>query len=183
MNYAQVFLCDIANGPGCRTSLFVSGCRHHCRGCFNDVAWDFQYGKPFDRDVQDALIEESRPAYVDGFTFLGGEPMEVENQKALRPFIERIRRELPGKTIWIYSGYTYEELTDPEDRRCRSEDTNAILSMTDVLVDGRFELEKKDITLRFRGSSNQRVIDVPASRAGGHIILSPYGEKNGGKQL
>ena len=177
MKYAQVFTCDIANGPGCRTSLFVSGCTHHCKDCFNEVAWDFNYGREFDSQVQDELIKESRPSYIDGFTFLGGEPMEVANQKALRPFLERIRTELPGKNIWIYSGYTYEELTDPHNPRCHSEDTDAILAMTDVLVDGRFELDKKDITLRFRGSSNQRVIDVPETRKNGHIVLSKYGEK------
>ena len=177
MKYAQVFTCDIANGPGCRASLFVSGCTHHCKDCFNEVAWDFNYGREFDSQVQDELIKESRPSYIDGFTFLGGEPMEVANQKALRPFLERIRTELPGKNIWIYSGYTYEELTDPHNTRCHSEDTDAILAMTDVLVDGRFELDKKDITLRFRGSSNQRVIDVPETRKNGHIVLSKYGEK------
>lgn len=177
MKYAQVFTCDIANGPGCRTSLFVSGCTHHCKDCFNEVAWDFNYGREFDSQVQDELIKESRPSYIDGFTFLGGEPMEVANQKALRPFLERIRTELPGKNIWIYSGYTYEELTDPHNTRCHSEDTDAILAMTDVLVDGRFELDKRDITLRFRGSSNQRVIDVPETRKNGHIVLSKYGEK------
>ena len=177
MKYAQVFTCDIANGPGCRTSLFVSGCTHHCKDCFNEVAWDFNYGREFDSQVQDELIKESRPSYIDGFTFLGGEPMEVANQKALRPFLERIRTELPGKNIWIYSGYTDEELTDPHNTRCHSEDTDAILAMTDVLVDGRFELDKKDITLRFRGSSNQRVIDVPETRKNGHIVLSKYGEK------
>ena len=177
MKYAQVFTCDIANGPGCRTSLFVSGCTHHCKDCFNEVAWDFNYGREFDSQVQDELIKESRPSYIDGFTFLGGEPMEVANQKALRPFLERIRTELPGKNIWIYSGYTYEELTDPHNTRCHSEDTDAILAMTDVLVDGRFELDKKDITLRFAGSSNQRVIDVPETRKNGHIVLSKYGEK------
>lgn len=177
MNYAQVFLCDIANGPGCRTSLFVSGCTHHCKDCFNEIAWDFDYGREFTKEVQDTLIKESKETFIEGFTFLGGEPMEVVNQKALRPFIERIRRELPDKDIWIYSGYTYEELMNPDNKRCHSEDTDAILSMTDVLVDGRFVLEKKDITLRFRGSSNQRVIDIPASRKCGNIVLSKFGEK------
>ena len=176
MNYAQVFTCDIANGPGCRTSLFVSGCTHRCKECFNEIAWDFHYGKEFNQHVQDELIEESKPSYINGFTFLGGEPMEIANQKALRPFIERIRRELPDKSIWIYSGYTYEELTDPNNKRCHSEDTAAILAMTDVLVDGEFQLEKKDLTLKFRGSSNQRVIDLPATRKNGRIVLSKYGE-------
>lgn len=174
MNYAQVFMCDIANGPGCRTSLFVSGCTHHCRDCFNEIAWDFNYGKEFDQHVQDVLIEESNSPFIQGFTFLGGEPMEVANQKALRPFIERIRKELPDKDIWIYSGYTYEELTDPNNERCYNKDTDAILAMTDVLVDGRFDWQKKDITLRFKGSSNQRVIDIPATRESGNIVLSEF---------
>lgn len=178
MNYAQVFMCDIANGPGCRTSLFVSGCTHHCKDCFNEIAWDFNYGKKFDQHVQDKLIEESNSPYIDGFTFLGGEPMEIVNQKALRPFIERIKKELPDKNIWIYSGYTYEELSDPNNKRCHGEDTDAILAMTDVLVDGEFDWKKKDITLRFRGSSNQRVIDIPATRENGSIVLSKYGEKD-----
>ena len=171
MNYAQVFMCDIANGPGCRTSLFVSGCTPHCKDCFNEMAWDFQYGKAFTQHVQDVLIEESRPAYIRGFTFLGGEPMEIVNQRALRPFMERIRRELPDKDIWIYSGYTYEELTDPNNRRCHCEATDAILAMTDVLVDGEFDREKKDITLKYRGSSNQRIIDIPATRQSGKVVL------------
>ena len=177
MNYAQVFNCDIANGPGCRTSVFVSGCTHHCKECFNAVAWDFQYGKPFSKEVQDELIEMSRPDYIDGFTFLGGEPMESANQKALRPFIERIRKEFPDKDIWIYSGYTYEELTDPDNKRCHTEDTDAILSMCDVLVDGEFQIDKKDIPLRFRGSSNQRVIDLKETRRNGKVTLSLYGER------
>ena len=176
MNFAQVFMCDIANGPGCRTSLFVSGCTHHCPGCFNEIAWDFNYGKPFTKAIEDQLILESQPPYIDGFTFLGGEPMEAVNQAALLPFMERIRKELPKKTIWIYSGYTYEELTDPGNSRCHGDDTDHILALADVLVDGRFVEAKKDITLRFRGSANQRVIDLQETRKSGRIILSPYGE-------
>jgi anaerobic ribonucleoside-triphosphate reductase activating protein len=178
MNYAQVFMCDIANGPGCRTSLFVSGCTHHCKECFNEMAWDFNYGKEFNQCVQDKLIEESKSPYIDGFTFLGGEPMEIVNQKALRPFIERIKKELPDKNIWLYSGYTYEELSDSSNKMCHSEDTDPILAMIDVLVDGEFDLKKKDVTLKFRGSSNQRVIDIPATRERGSIVLSKYGEKD-----
>lgn len=173
MKYAQVFTCDVANGPGCRTSLFVSGCTHHCKDCFNEIAWDFNYGKEFDDHVQDTLIKDTNHPYIDGFTFLGGEPMEIANQKALRPFIERIRKELPNKSIWIYSGYTYEELTDPSNKRCHSEDTEDILRMIDVLVDGEFVLAKKDLTLKFRGSSNQRIIDMQKTREAGCIVLSP----------
>ena len=177
MNYAEIKTFDIANGAGVRTSLFVSGCTHHCKECFNQEAWDFNYGNKFDQSVQDALIEDSRPDYIRGITILGGEPMEVINQKTLRPFIERLRRELPDKDIWVYSGYTYEELTDPNNTKCHSSDTDPILSMIDVLVDGEFQIAKKDISLRFRGSSNQRVIDLKGTRKCGHIVLSGYGER------
>lgn len=174
MNYAQAYLCDIANGVGCRTTLFVSGCTHQCKGCFNEQTWSFEYGKPFTDDVQTTLISETDHPYIDGFSILGGEPMEIQNQAAIRPFLERIRRELPQKTIWIYSGYTWEELTDENNHRCHSQDTEGILNMTDILVDGRFIAEKKDISLRFRGSSNQRIIDVPASLRAGRVIISEH---------
>lgn len=177
MNYAQVYLCDIANGPGMRTSLFVSGCTHHCKGCFNEVAWDFNCGKEFTEDIQSTILAETNKPYYEGITILGGEPMEVANQKALRPFIENFKAAMPDKTVWIYSGYTYEELIDPNNSRCHSDDTNAILEMTDVLVDGRFVEELKNISLRFRGSANQRVIDIPATRKAGAIVLSEYGER------
>ena len=176
MNYGQVFYVDTANGIGCRTSLFVSGCTHHCEECFNQETWDFDYGVPFDRAAEDDIIEHLKPAYIDGLSLLGGEPMELSNQKVLRPFLERVKAECPRSTVWIYSGYTYEELTDPENRRCRGEDTDAILSMTDILIDGEFKRELKDITLRFRGSSNQRIIDVRKTRETGEIVLSPYME-------
>lgn len=174
MNYAQVFMYDTANGPGCRTSLFVSGCTHHCKGCFNEIAWDFNYGKIFDERIQEELIEASRPSYVDGFTFLGGEPMELANQKALASFIERIRTVLPEKSIWIYSGYTYEELTEQHNSRCHGDYTESILNNADILVDGKFELEKKNITLKFRGSSNQRIIDLKKSAENGCVVLSEF---------
>lgn len=177
MNYAQVYLCDIANGPGMRTSLFVSGCTHHCKDCFNEIAWDFNYGKEFTEDIQSTILAETNKPFYSGITILGGEPMEIQNQKALRPFLERFKQVMSDKSIWIYSGYTYKELTDPNNTSCHSDDTDAILGLIDVLVDGRFVAELKDISLRFRGSSNQRVIDVPATRKEGRIVLSPYGEK------
>jgi anaerobic ribonucleoside-triphosphate reductase activating protein len=172
MNYGELKTTDIANGTGVRTSLFVSGCTHHCKGCFNEETWDFGFGKPFTKEVEDEIIESLRPAYVTGLTILGGEPMEVVNQKALRPFIERIKSELPDKTIWIYSGYVWEELNDKENKRCHGEDTDAILSMIDVLVDGEFKIDLKNISLKFRGSSNQRIILVPESLEKGEIVLS-----------
>lgn len=174
MKYAQVFICDVANGPGCRTSLFVSGCTHHCKECFNEVAWDFNYGKDFTSEVEDMLIAATNHPYISGITILGGEPMEVVNQKALRPFIERVHRELPDKDIWIYSGYTWEELNDANNQKCHSEDTDAILSMIDVLVDGEFVASQKNVSLTFRGSTNQRIIDVSQTRASGSVVLSGY---------
>ncbi|SDB54907.1 anaerobic ribonucleoside-triphosphate reductase activating protein [Butyrivibrio sp. INlla16] len=178
MNYGEIKTIDIANGTGVRTSLFVSGCTHHCKGCFNEETWDFNFGKPFTKEVEDEIIESLSPAYVNGLTILGGEPMEIQNQKVLRPFIERVRREFPNKSIWVYSGYLWEELTDEENKRCHSEDTEPILSLIDVLVDGEFKLELKNISLRFRGSSNQRVINVPATRESGSVVLSEFGEND-----
>jgi len=171
MNYANIKYYDIANGPGVRTSLFVSGCTHHCPNCFNSVAWDFAYGQPFTKDVEDELLDSLRPDYITGLTLLGGEPMEVANQQALLPFLQRMRQELPDKTIWCYSGYTWEELTGKEPGRCQCEITRQVLGLLDVLVDGRYVEALHDLTLRFRGSSNQRLIDVPASLAAGQVQL------------
>ena len=178
MNYGEIIYTDVANGIGCRTSLFVSGCTHHCKGCFNEVTWDFNYGEAFTKEIEDEIIESLRPEYINGLTILGGEPMEVRNQAVLRPFIERIKKELPKKTIWIYSGYLWEELTDPDNKRCHSEDTLPILEHTDVLVDGEFVEAKRDLMLRFRGSSNQRVIDVPATIKKGEVVLSQYNDRD-----
>ncbi len=178
MNYGQIYYNDVANGIGCRTSLFVSGCTHHCKGCFNEKTWDFAYGEAYTKKIEDDIIESLKPSYIDGLTILGGEPMEIVNQKHIRPLIERIKKEVPKATIWIYSGYTFEELTDPDNKRCHSDDTMAILSAIDVLVDGEFVEDKKDLTLRFRGSSNQRVIDVKKTLAEGKVVLSKYNDKD-----
>ena len=178
MNYGQVYYNDVANGIGCRTALFVSGCTHHCKGCFNEMTWDFNYGVPYTKEVEDEIVESLKPEYIAGLTILGGEPMEVVNQKEIRPLIERIKREVPKATIWIYSGYLWEELTDPDNKRCHSEDTDTILSMTDVLVDGEFMLDKKNLMLRFRGSENQRIIDVKATLEKGEVVLSKYNDKD-----
>lgn len=174
MNVAKIYYADIANGVGCRTSFFVSGCTHHCKDCFNDVAWDFNYGEPFTEKIADTVIESLKEDYCDGLSLLGGEPMEVVNQKELRPFVERVKREVPKATIWCYSGYTFEELMDPENKRCHSEDTLPMLKNIDVLVDGEFVAAKKDITLEFRGSSNQRIIDVQKTLESGSIVLTKY---------
>ncbi len=149
MNYAEIKKVDIANGPGVRVSLFVSGCRNHCKGCFNPETWDFDYGRPFTRETEDEIIEALRPSWIQGLSILGGEPTEEENAAVLIPFLKRVRAVLPDKDIWLYSGYTYEALRDKE-----------ILTLADVLVDGPFLLEQKDAGLAFRGSRNQRIIDL-----------------------
>lgn len=170
MNYAEIKTCDIANGPGVRVSLFVSGCTHRCKGCFNEIAWDFAYGKEFDEDTMNRLLDALRPDYVRGLTLLGGEPMEYRNQLGLLPFIRRVRAELPGKDIWCFSGYLFD--SQIRDEMCKKwAETRELLSYIDVMVDGKFVEELKDITLRFRGSSNQRIIDVKESLATGNVIL------------
>ena len=180
MNYGQIFEADIANGIGCRTSLFVSGCRHHCKGCFNQDTWNFNYGQLFTEETADLIIKSLKPDHINGLTILGGEPMEPENQPEILKLLRRVREEVPEKTIWIYSGYTFDELSDIHNKRCYVESTEKmditpqILRLTDILVDGEFEIDKKDITLLFRGSSNQRVIDVQKSLCADEVILSKY---------
>ena len=170
MHYGEIKNCDIANGNGVRVSLFVSGCTHHCKGCFNEETWDFYYGKPFTRETEDQIIEWLKPDYIEGLTLLGGEPLEYVNQKDIRPFLERVRKECPGKNIWCYTGYLYER--DVLERMVpKWSETSKILELIDILVDGPFVEEKKDISLRFRGSSNQRIIDVKKSLAAGETIL------------
>ena len=170
MHYANIKRCDIANGPGVRTSLFVSGCTHRCPGCFNSVAWDFDYGRPFTRETVEELVDSCRPAFVTGLSLLGGEPMEPENQPSVLTLVRAFREALPGKTVWCYSGYTFEELTGQKPARCRTSDTDALLGLMDVLVDGEFIAAEHDVSLRFRGSRNQRLLDLPASlRAGAPV--------------
>ena len=171
MNYAEIKYCDIANGVGVRTTLFVSGCRLHCPGCFNDVAWDFSSGKPFTREVEDAIMDSLRIPYVAGLSVLGGEPMEPQNQRALVPFLHRVRKLYPEKDIWCYSGSTLETDMLKDGGRNRCEVTDEFLSLLDVLVDGAFVDELKDISLRFRGSSNQRIIDMNKTRETGKVTL------------
>lgn len=173
MNYGQIFCVDSANGVGCRTSLFVSGCTHHCRGCFQPETWDFSYGRPYTGEIEDYIVETLEPSYINGLTILGGEPMELPNQEALLPLIRRVHA-MEHKTIWIYSGYTWEELTDTDNARCHGAYTDEILHSIDVLVDGEFHLDEKDISLRFRGSSNQRILDVPETLKSGKIVLTRY---------
>ena len=171
MHYGNIKTRDIADGVGVRVTLFVSGCRNHCKNCFQPETWAFDYGSPFTAETEDYILRELAPDFVDGLTLLGGEPGEVENQRGLVPFLRRVRRELPNKTIWCYSGFTWEQLTGAEPSRCRCEVTDEFLSLLDVLVDGPFVEELHDITLLFRGSSNQRLIDVPKTLKNGAVTL------------
>ena len=169
MNYANIKDCDIANGPGVRITLFVSGCTHHCKGCFNREAWDFDYGEPFTQDTIDRILEMLKPSYVKGLTLLGGEPFEPQNQGPIVELLRQIKAIYPQKSIWAFSGYLF-------DRDILSgnlgdwEITKEYLSYLDVLVDGPFVEAKKDLMLRFRGSSNQRLINVPESLAAGKVV-------------
>ena len=167
MNYATIKNCDIANGPGVRVSLVVSGCTHRCKGCFNEVAWDFDYGEPFTQNTIDRIIEMLRPSYIRGLTLLGGEPFEPQNQEAVVTLLRQIKRELPEKSIWAFSGYLF----DKDILSGRLGNTDEYLSYLDVLVDGPFVEAKKNLSLRFRGSENQRLIDVQASLTAGEIVL------------
>ena len=170
MKYAQLKKRDVANGPGVRVSLFVSGCTHHCKGCFNPETWDFDYGDIFDEKIQDEIISLMEPSYIRGLTVLGGEPMEKPNQKALLPFIEKVRERYPEKDIWFYTGYTFEtDFSGNGTAVC--EETDKLLSLIDVLVDGEFIEEKKNLRLHFRGSENQRIIDVKQSLLSGKTVL------------
>lgn len=170
MNYAEIKDCDIANGPGVRVSLFVSGCTHHCKNCFNQVAWDFGYGKPFTQETIDTILNMLKPGYIRGLTLLGGEPFEPENQGAIVELLRQIKQKLPDKSIWAFSGYLF----DRDILSGRLGDWNVTkeyLSYLDVLVDGPFVEEKKNLTLRFRGSENQRLIDVPESLRQNKVVL------------
>lgn len=169
MHYATIKNCDIANGPGVRVSLFVSGCTHHCKGCFNEVAWDFEYGEPFTRETVDSILEMLKPDYVRGLTILGGEPFEPQNQGAIVELLRAIKEKYPDKNIWAFSGYLFEKITSGTLGDWAI--TKEYLSYLDVLVDGPFVEEKKNLNLRFRGSENQRLIDVTASLRENKIVL------------
>lgn len=170
MNYGEIKYFDVANGPGVRISLFVSGCTHHCKNCFNEKTWDFDFGQPFtEKEIED-IIKGLAPAYVQGFTCLGGEPFEPSNQKGILPLLRKIRETYPEKSIWIFTGYLFDkEIIDkmvPE-----LEETMEILKLTDVIVDGRFVESLKNLNLKFKGSSNQRTIDVQKSLKLGNVEL------------
>ncbi len=169
MNYCNIKRRDIANGIGVRVTLFVSGCTHHCKGCFQPETWDFSCGQPFDTAAEQVIFAELAQPFVGGLTLLGGEPFEPDNQRGLLPLLRRVKERFPDKTVWAFSGYTWEELTGSSRARC--EVTDEVLSLVDVLVDGEFVEELHDISLRFRGSANQRIIHVKRSLAAGTPVL------------
>ena len=169
MHYATIKWYDVSNGPGVRVSLYVSGCRNRCKNCFNPETWDFDFGQPFDRAVEDTILATLEPSYMNGMTVLGGEPMEPENQRDLLPFLRRYKEQYPQKPLWLFTGNTYEELQPGGIRY--TEHTAEILQLLDILVDGRFVEDLKDLKLRFRGSSNQRIIDMNKTRETGEITI------------
>lgn len=170
MHYGEIKNCDIANGEGVRVTLFVSGCTNRCKNCFQPQTWAFDYGQPFTKETEDTLLAMLAPDYINGLTLLGGEPFEPESQRVLLPFLRRVRAALPQKTIWAFTGFTWEQLhTEGSHPRCEA--TDELLSLLNVLVDGRYEEALHDISLRFRGSSNQRIIDVPATLQSGTLTL------------
>lgn len=171
MNYAEIKYYDIANGTGCRTVLFVSGCRNRCKGCFQPDTWDFNYGRRFDERARQEILNSLEPEYVRGLTILGGEPFEPENQRVLLPFVRQVKKQYPNKDIWAFSGYVYDRDLVQGGRK-HTEDTDELLELIDVLVDGPFLEEEKDITLRFRGSANQRIIDLARTRECGKVVLA-----------
>jgi len=171
MYYGNIKTYDIADGEGVRVSLFVSGCTNGCKGCFQPETWDFKFGKPYTKEVEDGILEELSEDWYQGLTVLGGEPFELQNQEAVAGLIKRVRNELPKKDIWMYTGFTYHEDLLPGG--CRyTEFTDEILDNIDILVDGKFIQEKANITLNFRGSENQRIIDMKATREKGEVVLS-----------
>lgn len=171
MNYSGIKLYDVANGPGVRVSLFVSGCTHHCKGCFNAETWDFNFGNEFTEAEEKKIIDGLLPGYIKGFSLLGGEPFEPQNQRVLVKLLKKIRQAYPDKTIWCYSGYLFDkELLNESRARC--EVTDEMLSYIDILVDGEFKEDEKDLNLRFRGSRNQRIIDVKKTLKSGVVTLA-----------
>mgnify|MGYP004487783671 CR=1 FL=1 len=162
MKYADIKTADVANGKGVRVSLFVSGCNHHCKGCFNSQAWDFNYGKDFTENEIEQILEELNHSYVAGLSILGGEPLEHVNQQGLLPLVKKVKEKFPEKNIWCYTGYTFDK--DVTKNMFENwPETRELMKYIDVIVDGKFEEENKDLNLKFRGSSNQRIIDVPSS--------------------
>ena len=171
MYYGNIKTCDISNGDGVRTSLFVSGCTNHCKDCFNPETWDFCYGKEFTEDTEKYIIDTLKPDYVKGLSILGGEPFEPANQKALLPFLEKVKNNYPKKDIWVFTGFRYDDEILKPGTYANTKYTKKLLSLIDVLVDGRFECALKNLSLKFRGSSNQRIIDVKSSIKNNNVVL------------
>ena len=177
MHYGTIKNCDIANGVGVSVTLFVSGCRNRCKNCFQPQTWNFDYGQEFTKETEDYILNLLKPDYISGLTLLGGEPFEPENQRELLPFVKRLKQMYPDKTIWCFSGFTFEEMHTVGNRSC-CEVTQELLSYIDILVDGRFIEEQKDISLRFRGSRNQRIIELKPTLKSGEIVLWQEPNKN-----
>ncbi len=171
MYYGKIKPCDIADGNGVRVTLFVSGCTHHCKGCFNPETWDFRYGVPYTEETEETLLRLLDKPFINGLTLLGGEPMEPANQRALLPLLRKVRERLPHKDVWCYTGYTLESDLLAETGQARTDVTDELLSYIDVLVDGEFIEEQKNIRLRFRGSENQRLLSLPETLAAGSPVL------------
>lgn len=169
MYYGMIKKSDVADGPGVRVSLFVSGCRHHCEGCFNAETWDFKYGDVYTAEVEEEILRAMEPSYISGFTFLGGEPMEPENRPFVFSLAKKLREKYPEKTIWLYSGYLFD--TEMLEWAKTDEIVKSLLPLIDVIVDGEFHIKEKNLGLKFRGSENQRLIDVQRSLAEGKTIL------------
>ncbi len=169
MNYATIKECDVANGPGVRVSLFVSGCNHHCKGCFNEIAWNFNYGNEFNQDTINKILDLLDKDYIEGLSLLGGEPLEYSNQQGLLELVKQVREKYPNKTIWCYTGFDFEK--DVMGKMYNTwPQTKELIDNIDVIVDGKFEMEKKNPSLQFRGSENQRLIDVQKTREAGKIV-------------
>lgn len=169
MNYADIKKIDVANGEGVRVSVFVSGCNHHCKGCFNECAWDFNYGKKFTEKEEQQIIDYMNHDYIAGLSLLGGEPLEPKNQEGLLPLVKKVKEKFPNKNIWCYTGFDFEK--DVVEKMAKNnETTRELLKYIDVIVDGKFEEDKKDLKLQFRGSSNQKIVDVKKSLKLGKIV-------------
>lgn len=169
MNYADIKKIDVANGEGVRVSVFVSGCNHHCKGCFNQCAWDFNYGKEFTEKEEQQIIDYMNHDYISGLSLLGGEPLEPKNQEGLLPLVKKVKEKFPNKNIWCYTGFDFEK--DVVGKMAKNnETTRELLKYIDIIVDGKFEEDKKDLKLQFRGSSNQKIVDVKKSLQTGQIV-------------
>ncbi|MDO4810835.1 MAG: anaerobic ribonucleoside-triphosphate reductase activating protein [Eubacteriales bacterium] len=171
MYYGELKKCDIANGIGVRVTLFVSGCRNRCPDCFQPQTWDFRFGQPFTEETAAEIYTELSKSYIAGLTVLGGEPFEPENQRELVKLLKKVKADFPTKTIWVFTGYRLDDELWQDDSHPHCEVTDEMLSYIDVLVDGRFMAEQKDISLQFRGSRNQRVIDMNKTRETGVITI------------